>query len=174
MSDRPRPPRGGTDWRERVRVAFGGTPRKPDRLAARPAPRGTYSPRERHPHRHPVYGSQARRDNQYAPYVVGFILIIAALGGFLYVGLNWATGPGRLAALANPPTPTPVVVPTQAPVPTPTVGEVTYVVKPGDNPATIAQQFRVKTEDLLALNSIEDPRSLQIGQTLKIPPVAGR
>jgi lipoprotein NlpD len=119
-----------------------------------------------------VYGGQARRDTHYAPYVVGFVVIIAALAAFLYVGLNWATGPGRVAAIANPP---PTAIPTPAPAaaaptPSPTVGEQSYIVKPGDNPASIAQQFRIRTEDLMAANNINDPSKLQIGQTLKIPP----
>jgi LysM repeat protein len=107
------------------------------------------------------------------PYIVGFVVVVLVLAGFLYIGLSWATGPGRLAALANPPTPTQaVVVAPTAPAPSPTAGEQTYIVKAGDNPASIAQQFRIKTEDLMAANNIEDPQKLQIGQTLKIPPPA--
>jgi LysM repeat protein len=44
-----------------------------------------------------------------------------------------------------------------------------YIVKPGDSPASIAQQFRIKTEDLMAANNIDDPQKLQIGQTLRVP-----
>ncbi len=44
-----------------------------------------------------------------------------------------------------------------------------YVVVKGDNPVTIAKRFRVAYEDLIALNHIEDPRKLQIGQKLLIP-----
>ena len=105
------------------------------------------------------------------PYVVGFLVVVAALAAFLYVGLNWATGPGRAASLAIPPTPTAIaVVPPTSPVPSPTAGEQTYIVKSGDNPASIAQQFRIRTDDLMAANNIDDPQKLQIGQTLKIPP----
>jgi lipoprotein NlpD len=105
------------------------------------------------------------------PYILGFVVVVLALAAFLYVGLNWATGPGRAAALANPPTATAVaVVPPATPLPSPTAGEQTYIVKAGDNPASIAQQYRIKTEDLMAANNIDDPGKLQIGQTLKIPP----
>jgi hypothetical protein len=92
------------------------------RSGERPSRRGYPFPRAEH--RHPVYGSQAHRDSRQAPYIIGFIIVVAALATFLYVGLNWATGPGRAAALANPPTPTPIVVvaPTSPP-PSPTVGE---------------------------------------------------
>jgi LysM repeat protein len=121
-------------------------------------------------HRHPVYGSQARRESRQTPYIIGFIVVVAGLAAFLYIGLNWATGPGRAAAIANPPTPTPIAVVPPTPLPpSPTPPEQTYVVRAGDSPASIAQQFKVKTEDLMAANGIDDPQKLQIGQTLKIP-----
>jgi len=140
------------------------------RSSERPSSRRGYLfPRAEH--RHPVYGSQAHRDSRQTPYIIGFVVVVGALAAFLYVGLNWATGPGRAAALANPPTPTPiaVVAPTPPP-PSPTVGEQIYIVKAGDNPASIAAQFHIKTEELVAANNIDDPQKLQIGQTLKIPP----
>jgi LysM repeat protein len=129
----------------------------------------------RRAHRHPVYGGQARRDNQYGPYLIGFVLVVLALAGFLYLGLNWATGQSRVASLASPPTATPLlIVAPAAPSPSPTQAQQTYVVKAGDNPASIAQQFRIKTEDLMAANNIDDPSKLQIGQTLNIPAASGR
>ena len=45
----------------------------------------------------------------------------------------------------------------------------TYVVVKGDNPVTIAKKFKVAYDDLLALNHIDDPRRLKIGQKLLIP-----
>jgi LysM repeat protein len=39
----------------------------------------------------------------------------------------------------------------------------------GDNPVTIAKKLKVSYGDLIALNHIEDPRKLQIGQKLLIP-----
>jgi len=45
----------------------------------------------------------------------------------------------------------------------------TYVVAKGDNPVAIAKKFKVSYDDLLALNHIDDPRKLQIGQKLLIP-----
>jgi LysM repeat protein len=44
-----------------------------------------------------------------------------------------------------------------------------YVVTKGDNPVTIAKKFKVSYDDLLALNHIDDPRKLKIGQKLLIP-----
>jgi LysM domain len=137
--------------------------RSPD---VRDRPRGRSAPKA---YRHPVYGGQVRRDRQTGPYVIGFILVVAAIAAFLYVGLNWATGQSRVAALANPATSTPVVFVTPLPSPSPTASEPTYIVQSGDSPAYIAQQFRVKTEDLMAANNIDDPSKLQVGQRLKIP-----
>jgi LysM repeat protein len=45
----------------------------------------------------------------------------------------------------------------------------TYIVARGDNPVTIAKKFKVSYDDLLALNHIDDPRKLKIGQKLSIP-----
>jgi LysM repeat protein len=45
----------------------------------------------------------------------------------------------------------------------------TYVVAKGDNPVTIAKKFKVPYDDLVALNHIDDPRKLKIGQKLLIP-----
>ena len=45
----------------------------------------------------------------------------------------------------------------------------TYVVKKGDNPVTIAKKLKVSYSDLMALNHIDDPRKLRIGQKLLVP-----
>ena len=49
----------------------------------------------------------------------------------------------------------------------------TYVVKKGDTPVAIARQFGVSVDELLKTNNITDPRSLQVGQTLKVPTPPG-
>ena len=50
----------------------------------------------------------------------------------------------------------------------------TYIVKKGDKPVTIAKKLNVAYDDLIALNHIEDPHKLQIGQKLLIPAKATR
>src|SRR5947207_4587064 len=45
----------------------------------------------------------------------------------------------------------------------------TYVVKKGDNPVAIAKKLKVSYSALMALNHLDDPRKLQIGQKLLIP-----
>jgi LysM repeat protein len=45
-----------------------------------------------------------------------------------------------------------------------------YTVKKGDTPTSIAHKFGVTIQDLLKANKITDPKKLQLGQTLKVPP----
>ena len=44
--------------------------------------------------------------------------------------------------------------------------------KKGDNPVGIAKKLKVSYNDLIALNHIDDPRKLQIGQKLLVPEAA--
>jgi LysM repeat protein len=44
-----------------------------------------------------------------------------------------------------------------------------YMVAKGDNPVTISKKLKVSYDDLIALNHIDDPRKLKIGQKLLIP-----
>jgi LysM repeat protein len=44
-----------------------------------------------------------------------------------------------------------------------------YVVAKGDNPVSIARKLKVSESDLLAVNNIDDPKRLQIGQKLIVP-----
>jgi LysM repeat protein len=65
--------------------------------------------------------------------------------------------------------------PTSAPVeevPTAT-GEQTYTVQEGDIPETIAAQFGITAEELMAANGITDPTSLHVGDVLIIPAPSG-
>ncbi len=65
--------------------------------------------------------------------------------------------------------------PQPTPTPTPTaaaaVGDCgeTYTVEAGDSPISIAEKCGVDVNDLLDLNDIDDPRSLSVGQELKMP-----
>ncbi len=55
---------------------------------------------------------------------------------------------------------------------TPSSSGKTYVVKKGDNPAGIAKKLKVAYSDLIAINHIDDPRKLKIGQKLLVPEAA--
>jgi LysM repeat protein len=52
---------------------------------------------------------------------------------------------------------------------TPSASGKTYVVKKGDNPVGIAKKLKVPYNDLIALNHIDDPRKLKIGQKILVP-----
>ena len=116
-------------------------------------------------------------------YLVGYTVIVLVLGTIALVGYNWVTGPGRVAGLAVSPTAAPTIVPAAAvppvvpsPVasPSPAAEVRTYIVKAGDNPAAIARQFGTTADDLLKENNIADPRTLQVGQSLRIPTPSAR
>ena len=53
---------------------------------------------------------------------------------------------------------------------TPAAGVQTYTVQEGDIPVTIAEQFGITVEELLAANPGINANNLQIGQVLNIPP----
>lgn len=86
--------------------------------------------------------------------------------------------------LEPPPTPTQIVIPIVLPPttvtapPTPTQVETDenanepeiYEVIAGDTLLGIARQFGVSVEEIMALNEIEDPSVIGIGQELLIPP----
>jgi LysM repeat protein len=46
----------------------------------------------------------------------------------------------------------------------------TYVVVKGDTPTSIARKFGTTSTELLKFNKIDDPKKMQLGQTLKVPP----
>ena len=66
-----------------------------------------------------------------------------------------------------PPTATPA--PTSTPAPTATPMPVTYVVKPGDMLNSLAQQFSVAPETIIAANNITNPNIIEVGSVLVIP-----
>jgi len=51
----------------------------------------------------------------------------------------------------------------------PDASDKTYTVAKGDNPYAIAKKLKVKYNDLIKANNIQDPTKLQIGQKLIIP-----
>lgn len=53
-------------------------------------------------------------------------------------------------------------------------GERSYLVGRGETVQTIAQKLRVEPAALLRLNRIDDPRQIQVGQRLRVPPAPAR
>ena len=75
-----------------------------------------------------------------------------------------------IAVVTLRPTSTPAPY-TPAPTPTPplTPTPIIYVIRKGDTPLGIANQFGVSLRDLQETNGITDPRGLRVGQELIIP-----
>jgi LysM repeat protein len=48
-------------------------------------------------------------------------------------------------------------------------GHDVYVIKPGDNPWTVAKRLKINYNELIAINQISNPKDLKIGQKLKLP-----
>ncbi|MBI2755458.1 MAG: LysM peptidoglycan-binding domain-containing protein [Chloroflexi bacterium] len=185
MSDRER--RGGDPGGKRPWFGGGKTERsRRGRYVARPVESaespGVGRAQPGRPGRRTVYGAGAgaTRSAESLGYLLVFGLIAVGLVAFVYVGLQWATGTGPAAGLSAAiapkptPSPSPLPIPSPSPSPAPTAAPTAYTVQAGDNPAEIARQFRVTVEALLAANNIQDPRSLQVGQVLKIPPPGTR
>ena len=116
-------------------------------------------------------------------------IILWSIIGWLGVGCAPAvTPPPEVVAVentatatlaANTPTPTSTPLPTSTPRPatpipsptvTPTATPIIYAVQSGDTLLSIAIAFETTTEIIQESNGIVDPRFLQIGQELIIPP----
>ena len=113
-------------------------------------------------------------------------LVVAVVVGGWLAGCGRVITPTPLAVvtgLATPAaetiiaTPTPratstprIATPINTPTPTITPTPVIYTIEPGDTLLSIAIQFDRTTEALQEANGIPDPRYLQIGQRLIIPP----
>lgn len=72
----------------------------------------------------------------------------------------------------TPPQPTAAAQPTAPPAATPATIE--YTIVRGDILWTIARDHGVRVADILAINTIENPNSLRVGQVIRIPMPAAR
>lgn len=90
-----------------------------------------------------------------------------------------APPPRATASPTVPPTPTTAPTATSMPSPPPTATIVRppapqiYQVQPGDNLTRIALRFGVSSETILWANSLSDPNSLFVGQSLRVLPISG-
>lgn len=71
-----------------------------------------------------------------------------------------------------PPEPEPTEPPVEPTAEASSLGQA-YTVQSGDIPVTIAEQFGISVEALLAANPGLDPTGLQVGQVIIIPPASG-
>jgi len=132
--------------------------------------------------------SSYRKKQKLGPYIIGGIAILLAVVGIVLLVI-YLTGGGGGISLFSTRTPTPTETPTPTPVTptatatmTPTVtntpeptntstpsGPFEYQVQEGDNCTTIAEEFEVDIEVLLALNNLTGGCFIQPGQTILIP-----
>lgn len=80
-----------------------------------------------------------------------------------------ANGSTGVAPVQSAPAPAPSTVAPVVAAPIPPEGPQIYVIKPGDNPWTIAKNHGITVEELLAANTIKDPKNLRIGDVLNLP-----
>jgi LysM repeat protein len=132
--------------------------------------------------------SSYRRKQKMGPYLLGGLAILLAIVGIVLLVI-YLTGGGGGITLFKTKTPTPTDTPTPTPVtPSPTAtmtatitetptitatttptGPFEYVVQEDDNCTSIAEQFDVDVDVLLALNSLNSSCFITPGQTILIP-----
>ncbi len=80
------------------------------------------------------------------------------------LGFAFTATPPAPDVTANSPT-LQAEAPTQEPLPTPTI----YIVKSGDSLGSIAAEFDLPVDEIMAANDIIDPNLISVGQALVIP-----
>lgn len=134
--------------------------------------------------------SSYRKKQKRGPYIIGGIAILLAIAGIVLLIIYLVGGGGGLQiSLFSSKTPTPTetatptpVTPTSTATNTPTITETPtqtatstpsapfeYQVQEGDNCTSIAEQFEVDVEVLLALNNLTSGCFITVGQTILIP-----
>ncbi len=96
------------------------------------------------------------------------LLVVLVVGPWLYDAPP-TKGEPVVSTPAKDPTASTIVAAQPTPTPTPRAEPVEYVVQTGDTLGTIAEQFGISTDALMAMNSLTDPNLIRVGQTLFIP-----
>ncbi len=131
-----------------------------------------------------VIDAYRRRRERMVPFLLGALAVVLLVVGVFLVVI-WFTGdsPPALPAFLRSDTETPEPTRTPQPptatlepsltsepseTPTPT-GPITYVVEEGDSLDSIADQFGVSIDQLIAANNLVDPNNIGVGSQLIIP-----
>ena len=131
-----------------------------------------------------VIDAYRRRRERMVQFLLGALAVVLLVVG-LFLVVIWFTGdsPPALPAFLRsatetpeptntPQPPTATLEPSRTPEPseTPTPsGPLTYVVEEGDSLASIADQFEVTIDQLIAANNLVDPNNIGVGSQLIIP-----
>lgn len=134
-----------------------------------------------------------KRSEMKAPALVGVIvaLHLSVMGAFVFIQGCGTNQPVKPAVVERPPAPAmppradaptrPASMPppsyqpptmTPAPAPVPTADAKSYVVQKGDSLSRIARQAGISTRELAAINQIDNPNKIRVGQSLMLPPTA--
>ena len=133
-----------------------------------------------------VIDAYRRRRGRMVPLLLGGLAVVLLVVG-LFLVVIWLTGGGfpslpflstdtptpTLTYTPRPPTDTPTITLTPLPSETPTPeGPKTYIVESGDTLFSIAEQFGISIDQLLAYNPeiAADPNSIGVGSQIIIPP----
>ena len=131
-----------------------------------------------------VIDAYRRRRERTVPFLLGALAVVLLVVG-LFLVVIWFTGdrPPALPAFLRSETETPAPTGTPQPptvtvepsatlepseTPTP-AGPITYVVEEGDSLASIADQFGVTIDQLIAANNLVDPSNIGVGSQLIVP-----
>jgi LysM repeat protein len=131
-----------------------------------------------------VIDAYRRRRERMVPFLLGALAVVLLVVG-LFLVVIWFTGdsPPALPAFLRSDTETPEPTNTPQPptatlepsrtlepseTPTPS-GPLTYIVEEGDSLASIADQFEVTIDQLIAANNLVDPNNIGVGSQLIIP-----
>ena len=103
--------------------------------------------------------------------VVGLVLLLAVLGAACGDGGGTTSEDRPIGTDAGEITPTATATPTESPTATPisTPEAFYYVVKEGDTLGSIAAEFGTSLDAIIAVNTLENPNVLSIGQQVEIP-----
>jgi LysM repeat protein/predicted nucleic acid-binding Zn ribbon protein len=131
-----------------------------------------------------VIQAYRRRRQRMVPFLLGALAVVLLVVGIFLVVI-WFTGdnPPQIPEVLRQDTETPEPShtpqpPTQSPIPsdtpepslTPTPsGPISYIVEEGDSLSSIADQFQVTIDVLIAANNLEDPNNIGVGTELIIP-----
>jgi len=97
------------------------------------------------------------------------LLVFVFVGPWLFGNTPANTPASTSGTPAEDPTASAIVEPRPTPTETPRAEPIEYVVQAGDTLGTIAEQFGITTDELMAMNSLTDPNLIRVGQTLYIP-----
>ena len=131
-----------------------------------------------------VIDAYRRRRERMVPFFLGALAVVLLVVG-LFLVVIWATGdsPPQVPAIfqsntdtpeptdtPRPPTQTlePSLTPQPSETPTPE-GPITYIIEEGESLSSIADQFGVTIDQLIAANELLDPNTIGVGTQITIP-----